>query len=152
MSGLIGIDVGNIITGVGKVADDLFTSDEERAQIELDERKLQLEAKALDVRLNEGQTGINKVEAEHPSIFVAGWRPAIGWIGAAAMAYQFIAYPLLVWAWSLLQAQGIVPQAMQPPPVIDSDELWVLLTGMLGIAGLRSFDKVKDRQTDRVAR
>lgn len=152
MSGLIGVDVGGIITGIGKVADDLFTSDEERAQAELAERELQLKAKELDVRLNEGQTEINKTEAQHASIFVAGWRPACGWIGAVALGYQFIAYPLLVWAWSLIQANGYIPKDMQPPPVLDADALWVLLSGMMGIAGLRSFDKMKGTQTDRVVK
>lgn len=143
MSGVIGIDVGSIITGVGKVADDLFTSDEERLKIELQE-------KAMEAQLVQGQMDINKAEAQHASIFVAGWRPAIGWIGAAALAYQFILYPMLVWGWKLFQANGWVPADLQPPPVLDADALWVLLTGMLGIAGLRSFDKFKGTDTAKV--
>ena len=152
MTGLVNIDVGSIITGIGKVADDLFASDEERLAAERADRELQLKAKELDVRLNEGQTDINKAEAAHPSIFVAGWRPAIGWIGAAALAYQFVLYPLLVWGWGMLQAKGVVPTTQAPPPVLDADALWTLITGMLGIAGLRSFDKFKEVQTDRVVR
>lgn len=74
---------------------------------------------------------------------MAGWRPAIGWIGAAALGYQFLLYPLLVWVWSLLQARGVVPGDLQPPPMLDTSALWVVLSGMLGIAGLRSVEKVK---------
>lgn len=145
MSGLIGIDVGSIITGVGKVADDLFTSDEERLNAELKRAE-------IDQRTDLGQMDVNKAEAAHASVFVAGWRPAIGWIGAAALAYQFILYPLLVWGWAFLQAKGYVPGDMKPPPVLDAEALWVLLTGMLGIAGMRSFDKFKGIETGRVTR
>lgn len=135
--------IGEVISNVGKVADDLFTSDEERLAMALEEKK-------LETSLVTGQLAVNAAEATHPSVFVAGWRPAIGWIGAAALAYQFLLYPLLVWGWSLLQAQGYVPTTQAPPPVLDAEALWVLLTGMLGIAGLRSFDKFKDTQTDRM--
>ncbi len=138
------LGIGEIVTGVGKVADDLFTSDEERLKIAQQEKQIEAD-------LVKGQLEVNKAEASHPSLFVAGWRPAIGWIGAAAMAYQFLLYPLLVWGWALFQAKGWVPSDLQPPPVLDAQELWVILTGMLGIAGLRSFDKLQGTQTQRMA-
>ena len=65
----------------------------------------------------------------------------IGWIGAAAMGYQFIVYPLLIWIWATLQAQAIVPDGLSPPPVMDSSALFTIVTGMLGVAGMRSYDK-----------
>jgi Holin of 3TMs, for gene-transfer release len=138
------LGIGEIVTGVGKVADDLFTSDEERLKIALLEK--QIEADLVNSQLE-----VNKAEAAHPSIFVAGWRPAIGWIGAAAMAYQFLLYPLMTWGWTFFQAKGWVPPDLLPPPVLDAQELWVILTGMLGIAGLRSFDKLQGTQTQRMA-
>jgi len=49
----------------------------------------------------------------------------------------------LTWLWRLLQAKGWVPDTLSPPPVLDTDTLWVILSGMLGIAGLRSFDKAQ---------
>jgi hypothetical protein len=137
------LGVGELVTGIGKVADDLFTSDEERLKIALQE-------KALETDLVKGQMDIDKTEAQHPSVFVAGWRPFIGWVGGVALAYQFIIYPLMVWGWSLMQAHGWVPTTQQPPPVLKADELWVLVSGMLGIAGLRSFDKFKGTQTDQI--
>ena len=127
---------GDLIGGVAKIADDLITTDEERAKMALEDRK-------IDAQLLQGQIETNKVEAAHPSLFVAGWRPAIGWIGAAALGYQFLAYPLLIWAWALLQARAWVPAGLQPPPMLDTDALWVVLSGMLGIAGLRTAEKVK---------
>lgn len=128
--------VGGIVETVGRLADDLFTSDQERLQAEIELRK-------IDAGLLHDQTEVNKVEAAHASVWVSGWRPACGWVGAAAMAYQFLAYPALVWAWSLMQAKGWVPAGLEPPPMLDTDALWVVLTGMLGIAGLRTMEKTR---------
>ncbi len=139
---LFGISsIGSIISGVGKVADDLFTSDEERLKIALEEKK-------IDAALVGGQLEINKTEAQHKSVFVAGWRPFMGWVGGSAMCYQFLLYPVLTWGWKLFQANGWVPETLDPPPVLAADELWVVITGMLGIAGMRSFDKARGSQTD----
>lgn len=130
------LGLGTIVDSVGKIADDLITSDEEKL-------KLELEAYKIDASLLQGQHAVNTAEAGHESVFVAGWRPAVGWVGAAAMAYQFLLYPLLVWGWALMQSAGWVPVALAAPPMLDTDALWVILSGMLGIAGMRSFDKVK---------
>jgi hypothetical protein len=137
------LGMGSVIETIGKVADDLVTSDEERLKVALQE-------KVLTGELIKGQLEINKTEAQHQSIFVAGWRPFIGWVGGIALAYQFILYPLLTWCWALFQANGWVPVDLSAPPVLESEELWVILTGMLGIAGLRSFDKTKGTQTMQV--
>lgn len=128
--------IGGIIEAVGGVIGDLVTTDKERlaAQIEL--------AK-VDASLLTGQMDVNKAEATSGSLFVAGWRPACGWIGAGAMGYQFLLYPLLVWIWALLQAKDWVPVTLSAPPMLDTDALWVILTGMLGIAGARTFEKVR---------
>lgn len=130
------LGIGSVIEAVGKVAGDLITTDKERLELEL-------RAKELDQAIDLAQIEVNKVEAQHSSIFVAGWRPAIGWIGAAAMAYQFLLYPLMLWGWTYLQGTGWIPKELQPPPVLDADQLWVILSGILGIAGMRSFEKTK---------
>ena len=127
---------GTIIESVGKVAGDLITTDKERMQLELEGRK-------LDQAIDLAQIEVNKVEAASLSVFVAGWRPAIGWIGAAAMAYQFLVYPLALWIWAYLQGIGWIPKELTPPPVLPADQLWVILSGILGIAGMRSFEKTK---------
>ena len=101
-------------------------------------------ANLTDLRIkNLEKIEVNKIEASSSSVFVSGWRPAIGWIGVAAMAYQFLLYPLFQWAWKYLQAMGWVPTGMDPPPVLEADQLWVILSGILGIAGMRSFEKTK---------
>lgn len=76
-------------------------------------------------------------------MFVAGWRPAVGWCGVAAMAYQFLLYPLLVWLWAFLQAKGWVSVDLQPPPMLATDALWVILSGILGLGAARSVEKVR---------
>ena len=130
------LGIGAIIDSVGKVASDLITTDKERIELEL-------EGKRIDQATDLAQMEVNKTEAQNQNLFVAGWRPAIGWVGAAAMAYQFLAYPLLVWSWTWMQAEQIVPQEVKPPPVLDTEALWVILSGMLGIAGMRSFEKTR---------
>ncbi len=76
---------------------------------------------------------LNKAEAQHRSIFVAGWRPMIGWVGALILLFNYIIAPILVW---------VMPETT--PPTLDLDALWPVITGMLGIAGMRSYDKAKN--------
>jgi len=145
---LLDLGIGSIIKSVGNVIDDLHTSDEEELKLGLEAKKLELEEKVIEANILKGQTDINIEEAKHKSIFVAGWRPFIGWVGGFALVYQFIAYPLLIWLWFILQAKGILSANFNPPPVLDTGTLTVILTGMLGIAGMRTFDKLKNTQTD----
>lgn len=148
------LGIGDIVKGVGGIADDLFTSDEERLKIAFEEKK-------LEASLVQGQLEVNKAEARHGSLFVAGWRPFIGWVGGLALAYQFLLYPILIWIWALGQAQGWIPCYINPqqvtgdctfttPPVFDAGPLFAIVTGMLGIGGMRSFDKVKNVDTKKV--
>ena len=81
---------------------------------------------------------LNSAEARHRSVFVAGWRPAIGWCGALVMFYHYIVQPIGVWA---LHLNGIY----ETPPSLDLNSLWPIITGMLGIAGMRSYDKSKNK-------
>lgn len=111
-----------IETVVGKVWPD--KSEQERAQM------------AAALSLVQGQIDINKAEAASPSAFTSSWRPAIGWVCAMALACQYIARPLIEWG-------GIVSGHPLPQlPGIDA-HLWELLTAMLGLSGLRSFEKLK---------
>lgn len=135
--------LSGIVDAIGKIADDLFTSDKERLDAQIELQKVSIEAAKIDASLATGQMEVNKAEATNASLFVAGWRPAIGWVGAAAMLYQFLIYPFLVWGWALMQAKGLVPITMSAPPMLEAESLWVILSGMLGIASLRTVEKVK---------
>jgi hypothetical protein len=125
--------VGLDLTGLGAVADTISAAlgkfFPDKTQVERDHAALALAALTA-------QTDINKAEAANPSVFVAGWRPSIGWVCSAALAFQYIARPLLMWGFSLAH------QAVPVLPGID-DNLWQLMLGMLGLGGLRTFEKVK---------
>ena len=91
-----------------------------------------------DLKLAMGQLEVNKVEAG-TDMYRGGWRPAVGWTCVFGLAYQFVIQPLLPWVVALFG--GTVP----PLPAIDNETLMVLLTGMLGLGGLRTFERVKGR-------
>lgn len=135
--------IGGIVEAVGKVADDLFTSDKERLEAQIKFEEIGLEAAKVDADLVKAQIEVNREEAKHRSIFVAGWRPAIGWTGVAGLVYQFLVQPSLVWVWRLGQANGYIPTELDPPPSIDFEPLMTLLIGILGIGTLRTYEKVK---------
>ena len=93
-------------------------------------------AQDQDFQLALGQIEVNKAEASHSSIFVAGWRPGLGWICVAGLAYNFIVYPLMTWA-------VVVSGSQFTPPPLMSDNLMELVLGMLGLGALRTAEKWK---------
>lgn len=137
------IIVGGLVEAVGKIADDLFTSDKERLDAQIELQKLGIEEQKIDAGLAQGQLDVNKTEASHTSVWVSGWRPAVGWTCVAGLAYNFLAHPFLLWAWALLQANGWVPVGLTPPPSVDVEALLVLLGGILGLGVYRTAEKVK---------
>jgi len=136
MAGLLGKIMGGGIAepieAVGNILDKLFTSDDERlSRQEAQQRVLQRPAMV--------QAEINKVEASHRSVFVAGWRPFIGWTCGAALAYNFIARDLIVWAFA-----AFAP-TMPVPPALQMEELLTVLLGLLGLGTLRTVEKIGGR-------
>jgi hypothetical protein len=99
--------------------------------------KEQLESQMLSTMtgLVQGQLEINKQEAQHGSVFVAGWRPGIGWVCGAALAWNFIFQPIISWGFFI----GGVDLAEAPR--LDTGELTTVLVGMLGLGGLRTYEK-----------
>ena len=81
------------------------------------------------------QLEVNKAEAQSSRLFVAGWRPFIGWVCGAALAWQYVAAPLALWAAALAH------YPIAPPPRLD-DVLWQLMFAMLGMGGLRTYEKI----------
>ena len=82
------------------------------------------------------QVEVNKIEAGHSSIFVAGWRPSIGWVCAAGLAWAFVVAPVASWALMVLGVKAELP-------AIQFDHLFELVLAMLGIGGLRTFEKLR---------
>ena len=85
--------------------------------------------------LAKAQLEVNKTEAAHKSLFVSGWRPAVGWTCVFGLVYSFILHPLLSWASSIW--------GIPVPPMLDTGPLMTLLFGLLGLGGFRTFEKVK---------
>jgi len=114
---------------VASVIDSLHTSEEEK----LDKKILM---QRIQQKLAEKQLDVNVKEAGHRSIFVSGWRPFIGWCGGFALAFEFILSPAIEW---YAKFAGLSLTA----PEIQTGPLLAIVTSMLGVAGLRSFEKSK---------
>ena len=117
----------------GKLIDRLWPDPAQGAAAKLELIKLQ---QSGDLAQMTGQLEINKVEAASNSTFVSGWRPAIGWVCALALLYQYLVRPLAV---AMFAAVG------HPLPVMPGldENLWQLMMAMLGMGGLRTFEKVQ---------
>ena len=129
IGGLLGGGQGGALKTITKVVDELHTSEEEK----LDKKILMQRIKQ---KLAEKQLDVNAKEASHRSVFVAGWRPAIGWCGALALFFSFILSPCIEW-YAKFSGMDIVP------PAIETGPLLAIVTSMLGVAGMRSFEKAK---------
>lgn len=82
------------------------------------------------------QMEVNKIEAAHRSIFVAGWRPFIGWTCGVAMSLEFIVRPLAQWGLNIAGKAVLLPQ-------LDTEALYPILMGLLGLGTLRTYEKFK---------
>ena len=91
LSGLLGGGVGSAVEGVAKAVDTFIETPDEKAAQRLKEQALLMKPYLAQLKVNEQ-------EAAHTSIFVAGWRPAVGWVCAAAFAYAYVVSPLLNYA------------------------------------------------------
>jgi hypothetical protein len=89
------------------------------------------------VELSKGQLEINKAEAASGSVFKGGWRPFIGWVCGISFAYHFVLQPLIIF--------GVAVAGVEIPelPTFDMGSLMTVMMGMLGLGGLRSFEKMK---------
>lgn len=92
---------------------------------------------AMDGELKQviAQLQINAAEAAHPSIWVAGWRPFFGWVGGAGFGYAVLLQPLLSWY--------ATTKGWPTPPELNTDLLLTVAGGMLGVGGLRTYEKTK---------
>lgn len=122
-----GID--DAIAAALKVLDKFVPDPEARAKAEADLRN------ALQ-SWDKAQSDVNAVEAANASVFVSGWRPFLGWCCGAALAYQYLISPLIMWVALSAGAN------LASPPRLD-DSLWELMFGMLGLGGLRTLEKIK---------
>lgn len=134
--------IGDLFNSVKDIVSEVVVDKDKRDQVNLELKRLEDQAQArLDAQVT-AQIEVNKVEAASSSVFVAGWRPAVGWVGAAGLAFATILQPLGSWTAS------VVFGYTGPFPVLDTELLWVALSGILGIGGMRSFEKYKGVATN----
>jgi hypothetical protein len=116
----------------GKLLERWFPDPAQKAQAEMEMMKL-LQTAELSKIL--AQLEVNAKEAAHPSVWVAGWRPFIGWVCGCSFAYATILHPLLTWYG---RSRG-----WPAPPTLDGELMLYVLGGMLGLGGYRTLEKVK---------
>ncbi len=130
----MGLDItglGSVFDLVKDVADKIWPDPAERDQA-------LLKAQELDNQLAQGQLAINQAEAASSSVFVAGWRPFIGWVCGAAFAYHMILQPLITYVMAMFHYTF-------PLPEFNISLLGDTLTGMLGLGSLRTIEKMADK-------
>jgi len=119
---------------INGIVDRIWPNPEEADKRRLEQLKAELD---YEHKLLVGQLKINEMEAKNQSVFVSGWRPAIGWICGLALLYAALLEPVLRFiARVVLHYDGDFP-------VIDTDITLQILLGLLGLAGMRSFEKSK---------
>ena len=126
--------VSAILPGVTDIIGRFLPEDKEaRAKAEREiEQQLSTHLAKIDI----AQLEINKAEAAHRSIFVAGWRPFVGWTCGIALAWTYVGVPILQFI--LAQTGHLIDL-----PALDMSQMMPVLMGMLGLGGLRTFEKFK---------
>jgi len=114
---------------------DKFVEDKDQKNALAHEIATMAERHAQETKM--AQIAVNQEEAKHRSTFVAGWRPFVGWTCGVALAYHFVVAPLVLFAAAWFGAQ--IPEL----PTFDMEALLTVLMGMLGLGGLRTFEKYK---------
>tara|TARA_R110000751_G_C13631551_1_gene465903 strand:- start:351 stop:755 length:405 start_codon:yes stop_codon:yes gene_type:complete len=130
---MIGL-ISAVLPAVTDIVSRFLPEDKEKRAVAEREIKAQLTTHLAQIDL--AQLGINKVEAAHRSIFVAGWRPFIGWTCGVALCYSYVLQPITIFI--MIQTGHVVPL-----PEMDLSAMMPVLMGMLGLGGLRTFEKFK---------
>ena len=138
--------IGLVLPGITKLLNKLIPDSDARNAAQEEITKLLIAQQgAVNLAIAEAakaQAAINLAEASSPSIFVSGWRPAAAWICIAGMLYSFCVQPTATWI--ALQFH------LTPLPTLDTATMMSLLFGLLGLGGLRSFDKMQGTSFDNV--
>jgi hypothetical protein len=132
MGGVVSVDVGGVVTGVMDGLDNLFTSDAER-----DAARLKMQVELQKPHMMQAMANIH--EAQHPNWFVAGWRPALGWLCVVLLAYAWIGRDFVIIGLSAADATATIKAL----PVIEAQEILTLVLALLGLGGLRTYEKMK---------
>lgn len=125
--------IGAVSNLVNNVIDKIFP---DKIGMEKERAEFLLRTQELDNEMLKGQQAINQIEAGSNNLFVAGWRPFIGWVCGFAFAYHFILQPLLIFIFTAFGDKIDLPN-------FNMDALNTVLMGMLGLGALRTTEKIK---------
>jgi hypothetical protein len=140
---LANIDIGGALNGLGAFAKNIREAITGKGILDPNKQaELLAEAQRIELSLLKTQTDINLIEATSRKLFVAGWRPFVGWVCGAGFAWAYVVGPMFYWISDLLGHPT-------PIPTLDLGELVPLLLGMLGLAGYRTFEKTKNTEGNR---
>lgn len=128
-----------LMEGVGGLATSIRQAITGELPPELQVKLSELATEADNLKVD-GQMKINMLEASHKSLFVAGWRPFIGWVCGVSLAWNFVAHPVVVWY------MAIWKPLLKLPPSMNLNQLYPVVIGMLGLGAYRSFEKGKNAQ------
>lgn len=134
--GLLGGILKDLTKPITDIVSEVVVDKDKKRELDVEIQRIIDQA---DARFHEelmGQIEVNKIEAKHASIWVAGWRPFIGWIGGVGLAYNFVLAPFIEF---IVRANGYVGELPTP----NSNELMTLILAMLGVGAMRSYDKTK---------
>lgn len=145
--------VTGLLKGVGTFAKDVRTaitgkesiSSVERQALAVQADALETAVQSLESRAAQGQIDLNRIDAQSPSLFKGGWRPAIGWTCAFGLAYTFVIRTLLPWVVEVgcLLAGRVIELPIMPE--LDSKELTALTFSLLGFGGIRMYERLKGK-------
>ena len=142
---LLGLIAGPLLDMAGKVLDRVIP---DKAAAERAKLELAAIAQTQEFQLALEQIRVNVEEAKHPSIFIAGWRPFIGWTCGFAFVYSYLLLPFLMFLAYLFGSPETIAQ-LTKLPTLDLGAMLPVLLGMLGLAGMRTAEKVKGAEGNR---
>jgi hypothetical protein len=148
VAGLVTSGIGGAVGGLAKDIRTAITgkeaiTSEERQKILDNISNMEKLALQADQTIIAGQLAINQAEAASSSLFKGGWRPAVGWVCVIGLFYQFIIRSILPWCIDVTVSITHSPVIIPAMPSLDMGTLMVLLSGMLGLGGFRTFEKLK---------
>ncbi len=126
---IIGGGVVTAAEGVANIIDQFVETDDEKRAAEIIKARMMMKPSLAQIELN-------KIEAGHRSIFVAGWRPFIGWVCGFALLWHFILFDMLAWI-----TVNFFPQVTELPELSGTDTLVTVLLSLLGLGAMRTAEK-----------
>lgn len=127
---------GDLIKEIGATVRQVIPNKEAQLNFDLKMAELADKADQRESELLQGQIDINEEEAKHMNVFVAGWRPFLGWVGGVSLAYTWIGAPLIQFGYAAAGYNIAMP-------ALSADEIYPMIYAILGIGVMRTYEKTK---------